>query len=202
MARPRSERAHEAVIAAALKLIADKGIDITSVDAIAELSGVSKATIYKHWRTKEALCLEAIGQVSGSFPAFASGDPRSDLIELVGYIGRAKHLKKGGLGKIWPRIMAHAIGNFAFARALRAQFEAPRRAQLTSILQQAEAQGKLRSGIDLDLAMDLLFGPVMHRHFARTPMPSDMPEKVVDAFWSTNTVGPVANRRRLVKPPA
>ena len=173
-------------MAAALKLIAEKGIDITSVDAIAELSGVSKATIYKHWRTKESLCLEAISQVSGAFPAFASGDPRSDLIELVRYIGRAKQLKKGGLGKIWPRIMAHAVGNLAFARALRAQFDAPRRAQLTSILEQAVAQGRLRSGIDIDLAMDLLFGPVMHRHFASMPMPSDMPEKVVDAFWSAN----------------
>jgi AcrR family transcriptional regulator len=195
MARPRSERAHEAVLAAALKLIADKGIDVTSVDAIAELSGVSKATIYKYWRTKESLCLEAISQVSGGLPAFDSGDPRSGLIELVRYIGRARQLKKGGLGKIWPRIMAHAMGNPTFARALRAQFDAPRRARLTSILEQAVAQGKLRSGIDVDFAMDLLFGPVMHRHFARTPMPFDMPEKVVDAFWTAN-VAPAPGWRR------
>jgi AcrR family transcriptional regulator len=186
MARPRSERAHEAVLAAALKLIAEKGIDITSVDAIAELSGVSKATIYKYWRTKESLCLEAISRVSGGLPAFDSGDPRSGLIELVRYIGRARQLKQGGLGKIWPRIVAHAMGNPKFGRALRAQFDAPRRARLTSILEQAVAQGKLRAGIDIDLAMDLLFGPVMHRQFARTPMPPDMPEKVVDAFWTAN----------------
>jgi AcrR family transcriptional regulator len=195
MARPRSERAHEAVLAAALKLIAEKGIDVTSVDAIAELSGVSKATIYKYWRTKESLCLEAISQVSGGLPAFDSGDPRSGLIELVRYIGRARQLTKGGLGKIWPRIMAHAMGNPAFARALRAQFDAPRRARLTSILEQAVAQGKLRSGIDIDLAMDLLFGPVMHRQFARTPMPPEMPEKVVDAFWTANAA-PLNKPRR------
>ena len=123
MARPRSERAHEAVLAAALKLIADKGIDVTSVDAIAELSGVSKATIYKYWRTKESLCLEAISQVSGGLPAFDSGDPRSGLIELVRYIGRARQLKKGGLGKIWPRIMAARHGQSyicaGIARAVR-----------------------------------------------------------------------------------
>ena len=195
MARPRSERAHEAVLAAALKLIAEKGIDVTSVDAIAELSGVSKATIYKYWRTKESLCLEAISQVSGGLPAFDSGDPRSGLIELVRYIGRGRQLK-GGLGKIWPRIMAHAMGNPTFARALRAQFDAPRRARLTSILEQAAAQDKLRTGIDIDLAMDLLFGPVMHRHFARTPMPSDMPEKVVDAFWTANLAAQTKARRK------
>ena len=67
---------------------------------------------------------------------------------------------------------------------------------MTSILEQAAAQDKLRTGIDIDLAMDLLFGPVMHRHFARTPMPSDMPEKVVDAFWTANIASQTKARRK------
>lgn len=185
MARPRSERAHEAVLDAALKLIIERGIDLTSVDAIADLSGVSKATIYKHWRTKDALCLEVITKVTAELPCFNSGNPRADLVDLVRYIGRAKK-PKGGLGKIWPRIVAHAMTNLAFARAMRAQFDAPRRAELTRILEQASGLGQLRPGIDVDLAMDLLFGPVMHRHFASTPMPANMPEQVVEAFWQTN----------------
>lgn len=185
MARPRSERAHEAVLKAALALIGERGIDLTSVDSIAELSGVSKATIYKHWRTKDALCLEAITRVAAGLPTFHSGNPRADLIELVRYIGRARK-PKGGLGKIWPRIVSHAMSNIAFARAMRAQFDAPRRAELTRILNQAAECGQLRSGIDVDLAMDMLFGPVMHRHFASSPMPADMPERVVEAFWRTN----------------
>jgi hypothetical protein len=132
------------------------------------------------------LCLEAITRATAGLPAFRSGSPRADLVELVRYVGRAKKFK-GGLGKIWPRIVAHAMSNIAFARAIRAEFDAPRRAELTRILDQAAACGQLRRGIDVDFAMDLLFGPVMHRHFASSPMPADMPERVVEAFWRTNT---------------
>ena len=53
MGRPRSEQAHVRVLEAAAGLFADQGIDATSMDAIAEASGVSKATIYKHWPDKE-----------------------------------------------------------------------------------------------------------------------------------------------------
>ena len=42
------------------QLIAERGIEGASMDAIARLSGVSKATLYKHWSSKEKLCLEAI----------------------------------------------------------------------------------------------------------------------------------------------
>ena len=185
MARPRSERAHEAVLKAALTLIGERGIALTSVDSIADLSHVSKATIYKHWRTKDALCLEAITRVTAGLPSFDSGNPHADLIELVRYVGRARK-PKGGLGKIWPRIVSHAMTNMAFARAMRAQFDAPRRAELTRILNQAAECGQLRRGIDIDLAMDMLFGPMMHRHFASAPMPADMAERVVEAFWRTN----------------
>ncbi len=68
MPRQPSVRAHEHALAAALKLIGERGIDGVSVDAISETSGVSKATIYKHWANKEALCLEAIGNLQSNLP--------------------------------------------------------------------------------------------------------------------------------------
>jgi AcrR family transcriptional regulator len=43
MGRPRSEQAHVRVLEAGAGLFADQGIDATSMDAIAEASGVSKA---------------------------------------------------------------------------------------------------------------------------------------------------------------
>ena len=58
MGRPRSAEAHTKVLLAAVHLFAEQGIEATSMDSIAEASGVSKATIYKHWQDKDALCLE------------------------------------------------------------------------------------------------------------------------------------------------
>ena len=80
MGRPRSASAHARVLEAAGRLFAEHGIDGTSMDAIAESSGVSKATIYKHWPDKGALCLEVMSSLHDvdPVPAFApSGDPRA-----------------------------------------------------------------------------------------------------------------------------
>src|SRR5580704_16149454 len=115
MPRPPSAHAHEAVLDAALKLIADCGIEGTSVDAISEVSGVSKATIYKHWENKEALCLEAIGRLKPDLPVFRSEDPRADAIALLRHLGRSQ--KPEAMGRIWPRVMSYAAAHPAFSRA-------------------------------------------------------------------------------------
>src|SRR5258708_20335318 len=86
MTRPRSARAHGQVLDAALKLFAARGVDGTSMDAIAAASGVSKATIYKHWPDKNALCLEVMAGLHGAHaepPDVDSGDLRPDLIPIL-----------------------------------------------------------------------------------------------------------------------
>ena len=84
MARPRSSEAHDKVLRAALDLFAERGIDATSMDAITQASGVSKATIYNHWSDKEALLMEVMEMIHGlnrEPEDVQTGDilPRSDL---------------------------------------------------------------------------------------------------------------------------
>jgi AcrR family transcriptional regulator len=182
MARTRSARAHEDAINAALELIAARGIDVTSMDAIADASGVSKATLYKHWPTKEALCLEAIGSVDGELPLFDSGNPRADLVELLRHISQKRN--PGLAAKLWPRVIGHAAGNPAFGAALKARFEEPRRAQVTRLIKAAIASGELRRDLDIEIAPDLLMGPVLHRCFVDATSPADLAERVVSAYWA------------------
>ena len=181
MARTRSIRAHEDVLNATLELIAARGIDATSMDGIAEASGVSKATIYKYWPTKEAVCLEALGSVDGELPDFDSGDARADLIDLLRHISQKRNPDLAA--KLWPRVIGHAAGDPAFGAALKARFDEPRRAQVKRLITHAIEQQQLHADVDIDLAMDLLVGPVMHRCFCNTVVPSDLPERVVGAFW-------------------
>jgi AcrR family transcriptional regulator len=58
--RPRSERASDAIFDAAAELLLEHGLDAVSMDAVAERAGVSKATIYRWWPTKETLALDAL----------------------------------------------------------------------------------------------------------------------------------------------
>src|SRR6201987_5458636 len=58
--RPRSEKAHKAIMDAAAELLLARGLSAVSMDAVAERAGVSKTTIYRWWPTKESLALDAL----------------------------------------------------------------------------------------------------------------------------------------------
>ena len=193
MPRQPSIRAHEEVLAAALKLITHRGIDGVSVDAISEASRVSKATIYKHWTNKEALCLEAIGTLQCELPGGAdSGDVRAEIVKLVRHLADAPRTR--ALMRIMPKILGHASANPKFAQAWGERVEQPRRMRLAQLIQRAATEGALASDVDVDLGVHLLLGPVLYHRMMRTSMPPDMPERIVDFFWRANA--PAASVKR------
>jgi AcrR family transcriptional regulator len=182
LARTPSKEAHEKVLSAALKLIAQRGIEGTSMDAIAAESGVSKATVYKHWASKDALLIDVIRQQSSNFPVAETGDPRADLIALLTHL--ARRVKSEQLARIWPRVIGYAASNPEFARAMQQHVFHPRREMILRILSEAADKSGLRRDIDPEFAMDLLIGPIMHRRFLdEKNVPADMPERVVNYFW-------------------
>ena len=58
--RPRSEKARKAILAAAMQRLLDHGLHAMSMDDVARDAGVSKATIYRWWPSKERLALDAL----------------------------------------------------------------------------------------------------------------------------------------------
>jgi AcrR family transcriptional regulator len=191
VARTPSVAAHKKVIEAAIQLIGERGIEGTSMDAIAQVSGVSKATVYKHWKDKETLCIDVIVSLRELPPEFRSGDTRRDLIDLLTHLSKAD--KPDRLMKIWPRIIGYAAANPKFAAALQEHSFAPRRAQIGRILKEAADRGDLPDGIDVNFALDLLVGPVIHRRFTTNQVPAGFAELVVDAFLRSNATQTSAN---------
>lgn len=187
MARPRSTQAHHKVIEAATGLFAESGIAATSMDAIAEASGVSKATIYKHWPDKESLCLEVLGYLHGldqASPVFDSGDWRADVIAQLRYQPAAD--RKAMRERIMPHLIAYAASNSAFGTAWRAKVVEPARIALKNLIQRGEERGVLRPGIDPEVGIALLLGPMIYRHIFTSKMggksPKDLEVHVADAF--------------------
>ncbi len=186
MVRPKSARAHNEVLDAAQMLFCERGIDATSMDAIAQASGVSKATIYKHWPDKDALCLEVMLRIHGrEEPSedFDSGDLRVDLTAVLGHQPpeRFAALRE----RITPHLMAYAARHPEFGHAWRARALQPPRTQLLRILQRAIARGQLPPTLNTDIAIALLLGPMMYgwvmKMMAQT-LPVGAHEVVVDTF--------------------
>lgn len=199
MVRARSAEAHRKVLHAAIHLFADEGIDATSMDAIANASGVSKATIYKHWADKDALALEALSYLYGlheEFPDFASGNLRKDLIDCLSYeSSRWPELRE----RMMPHLMAYSARNQAFGRAWREQSIMRRRAALAKVYQRGIAEGTLQKHLDSDLSTALLFGPMLYRYIFDTYVkgkrmskqaPREFVEQIVDAFLKSFAAQP------------
>jgi AcrR family transcriptional regulator len=193
MARTRSATAHRNVLEAALKLFAERGIDATSMDAIAEVSGVSKATIYKHWRDKDNLCLEVLGYVHGideELPVFDSGDLRADLIAQLNYQPAAhrKEMKE----RLMPHLIAYSARNRAFGEQWRARVLERPRAQLREMMKRGIALGKLVKSLDPEIGIALLLGPMLYRHIFVNrfggKLPADLASYVADAFLAVYAV--------------
>jgi AcrR family transcriptional regulator len=186
MARTRSAEAHSKVLNAAVSLFSDRGIDATSMDAIAERSGVSKATIYKHWPDKDALALEVLAHIHGldeEPPTFNSGDYRRDLIALLSYQpGIDRAIKE----KIWPHLMAYSARNPAFGDAWRTRISEPARQRLITIIKRGQQEGLIRESTDPEVGVALLLGPFIYRHVFTRKLgrkgPKDLETHVAEAF--------------------
>jgi AcrR family transcriptional regulator len=189
MARPRSVRAHDQVLEAAIQLFAERGIDATSIDAIAETSRVSKATIYKHWVDKDALALEALARAHAMDERLSqdTGDPRADIIALLGR--GATQSRKDLRNKLMPHLMSYAVRNPEFARAWKARTFEPTKARLKELLESAVEQGQFPADLNLHMAVAMLLGPMMYFTLNQIKTPDDMIERVVDGFWKAHSLG-------------
>ena len=177
--RPRSERADQAIIDAALSLFAESGPDGLCIERVAARAGVGKATIYRRWPGKEDLLLDAIAALKAPLPEPAGRSAREDLVTLLGAMcsetadpRRARQFALLlGEGAKYPRLMA---------RYMETVLE-PRREVIRAVLRRGIAAGELRPDLDVDAALFMLTGAVVARRgHEQSAIPPDYPERVVD----------------------
>src|ERR1700754_3847433 len=83
--RPRDPRRREAILHAAIMLVAEVGYDRMTVEALAARAGVSKPTIYRRWPGgKQEIVVDAIRSKHGAIDALPDhGSLRADLLALL-----------------------------------------------------------------------------------------------------------------------
>jgi len=198
MSRTRSASAHQKVLHAALELIAERGVDTTSMDAIAAKSGVSKATIYKHWADKEALLLEMMADLHGlrSRPDFDTGNTRADMIAVLSYRENPNAELRDRLA---PHFIAYSARNLEFGLAWRNKVMEPPRKELLHLMKLGIEKRELSPELDLSLCLAVLLGPMLYWHvFLRhtSDDPTKLAKAVVDTFWRAYGLKKQATRPR------
>ena len=87
----RSERARQAVLDATADLVAEVGVERTTIDEIANRSGVAKTTIYRHFASKEVLVVEAVHACTYIPVVADTGSLRNDLISCFSGTTKASY---------------------------------------------------------------------------------------------------------------
>jgi AcrR family transcriptional regulator len=191
MARTRSTEAHEKVLNAALGLFAERGIEASSMDSIAQASGVSKATIYNHWANKEALLLEVMLMVNGldrEPEDVDSGDLQRDLTTVL--TRKPPDKFDAARNRMMPSLIAYSAIHPEFGKAWRHRVMEPPRQCLKRVLRRGISRGLLPSNLDLESAMALLLGPMLYAHVFHKEQPSDLPDLgpvTAQAFWRAHS---------------
>src|SRR5438309_2129391 len=104
--RPRSEEADRAILGAAVEELVERGLAGVSMESIAARAGVAKTTLYRRWKDKVALCLEAVGRTKAPLAEPATGSLRGDLVQLAGQ--QYRELWEGEFGRLMPRFAVEA----------------------------------------------------------------------------------------------
>ncbi|TDC44560.1 TetR/AcrR family transcriptional regulator [Micromonospora sp. KC207] len=178
--RPRSSRADEAIVEAALDLLAEGNtIEALSIEAIAARAGVGKATIYRRWRGKDALLLDALRRLKGAMPNPAGHSVRDDLVLLVGAVG---HHIDPRAAKIMPCLVPEVNRSPDHFQLYQNIIE-PRRQLMREVLRRGVRLGELRADLDIEVAMALLTGPMLIQRMLRWHPELDdtlLPDRIVD----------------------
>jgi AcrR family transcriptional regulator len=161
--RPRSEKARQAILGAAAELLLARGLAAVSMDAVAEQAGVSKATIYRWWPTKESLALDALYTEWAAARPFPrdTGSLRGDLLSLLRPWARVASSRP--YGRVIAALLTEAQTDPVFAAEYRQRVVEPRRDQARAIFRRAADRGEIAAGIEVEVALDLLYGALYHR---------------------------------------
>jgi AcrR family transcriptional regulator len=161
---PRVERSRQAILAATRDLLAPDGdVGSLTVEAVAARSGVAKTTIYRRWRDKWELALDAV--MIDTLPQFDEpvdvGDTRTELLTFVNSV--VKMLAAPPYGPAMQGLVSQIATDPELARVYREQVVQPRLAELAPVIQRGIARGDLRADTDVRLLHELLIGPIFYR---------------------------------------
>lgn len=186
--RPRSEGSKQAILESTVNLLEQKGYSALTIEGIAAHAGVSKATIYRWWNDKTMLVMDAFLMLILPRTEFSdSGSLRDSFVKQMH--GLIKVLDSP-IGRTVLTIVSGSEPDSEAFQAFR-QYIAPRRADGRRLLEESMARGEVRSDLETDVIMDMIYGPIYFRILIhKKPPDSSYIQAVVDYAMDAILVHP------------
>jgi len=159
--RLRPEEIETVIIDTVFEDLLEHGFRAVTVESISAKTGIAKTSIYRRWPNKAAMVMEAFLFKIGPGIAFPRNSSYVESIRLQ-MLALAKAFR-GPFGAMIKALLGEAQFDAELAEAFRTRWIAPRREAAKDVLQSAIRNKELRSEVNLDQALDALYGWLYYR---------------------------------------
>ncbi|MDP9821254.1 AcrR family transcriptional regulator [Nocardioides massiliensis] len=156
--------------------MAEGGYAATTIEAIARRAGTTKPTLYRRYRSRVELVVEALVDRFGDDPTHDTGTLRGDLEDLQRH--QVALFTDPVLGGAVAGLLEELRADGDSAEVFVSRFLAPRRAATALILARAAGRGEIEPCADSEWVCDLITGPLLMR--ALLPGLPPLDERVVE----------------------
>jgi AcrR family transcriptional regulator len=159
--RPRSEAAKQAILRAARELLEEGGPGAVTMEGVASRAGVGKPTVYRWWPDRHAVAMAALmaGDTQGG-PDVRRRTVRTELRQKLALIAQRFSTHTG---RHVTSLIAAADSESELSKAFRNHFVLAQRTQGKDLLDRGVQTGELRPDLDIEVALDMLYGPLFFR---------------------------------------
>jgi AcrR family transcriptional regulator len=177
--RPRSADARAAILRATREILDEGGITAVTMEGIAARAGVGKPTIYRSWPNAHAVAMAAMMEAKGTAPKLAR--TRSAVADLKRQLRDVAEVFATRMGRQAASMIAAASADSELSKVFRNHFILARREEGRAILARAIAQREIRKTIDVEVALDMIYGPIFYRLLmGHAPLDARFTDGIVD----------------------
>ena len=154
--RPRDAAIDELVLRATLDLLAERGMEATTIQAVSDRTGIARATIYLRWTGRSALILAALRWAVGRPPFELSGDIATDFERVVERVLNV--FSQPMFVAAMPALMGAFLGAEGSAPDVTFDTLFPNRRRLIDSYERHAAEQGYRTDVDATVVVDALLG--------------------------------------------
>jgi AcrR family transcriptional regulator len=188
--RTRDETARRRVLKSARELVHELGPRTVTVNDIAAAAGVGRQTIYRWWPSKSAVIMDALVELTDPPPV---DHPDSTYESIRLQMRRVARMFASRNGELIRELVADSQGDPKVAEDFRNRFFAHRRARGAATIEEGILKGELRSDLNVEQTLDILYGPLWLRlligHASLNPSAAD---QILELVWPSLSGIPVA----------
>ncbi|VEP11794.1 Transcriptional regulator [Hyella patelloides LEGE 07179] len=181
--RPRSPETREKILKAAYEMLIEVGFMDLTIEGVAARAEVGKPTIYRRWKTKSALAMDAF--LEGVNPEITFPDTGMAKEDFREQMQKVVKLMNSPRGEVLANVIGCGQANNDLITAFRENWLTPRREDAKRIFRRGVERGELREGIDAEVAIDALYSPLFYRLLLKhQPLTKEFVNELVDLVMS------------------